>query len=80
MNNFEKYLKTHQKELEPDAVNPEVWLSIENELLRKRGKQKTVYLQIVSFAAAVGIGLLFCVNIFKRSSNIEEDFFGKYNL
>ena len=46
MNNFEKHLRDNRKQLEAKKVNPQIWLSIENEILRTKDKRKTIYLKI----------------------------------
>jgi len=81
MNDFEKYLRDNKKELEPKEVNPEIWLSIENEVLRSKNKRKTLYLKVLSVAAAIILGLLiFNTDIFNNSQNIESEILVKYDL
>lgn len=81
MNDFEKYLRENKEQLEPKEVNPEIWLSIENEVLRSKNKRKTLYLKVLSVAAAVVLGLLiFNTNIFNSSLNIESELLVKYDL
>jgi len=53
MSSFEKYLKENRNKLKVDEVNPEIWLSIENEMLKKGNRRKSFYLRIVSAAAAI---------------------------
>ena len=36
MNDFEKYLKENKSKLNVDNVNPEIWLNIENKMLKKK--------------------------------------------
>ncbi len=56
MNRFEEYLKEHKEQLESIEVDPRIWTSIENELLRKNNHKIKFYLQIaVSFLILIGI-------------------------
>jgi len=53
MNPFEKHLKSNKDQLNPAEVNPEIWLSIENEMLKKKNRRSRLYLRIASAAAAI---------------------------
>lgn len=63
MNNFEKYLQANKEKMQLDSVNPEVWLSIENKLLRQKNRKNIFYLKLMAAAAvalllvAVAVGL-----------------------
>lgn len=81
MNDFEKHIRNNQKQLEPDEVNPNIWLSIENEVLRAKAKRKTFYLRVISLAAVVVLGLVvFKMFFLDTRPNLEEDLLVKYNL
>lgn len=56
MNSFEKYLKENKAQLDLEQVSPEIWLSIENELLRKKNKRKIRQMWWISAAATLLIG------------------------
>ena len=58
MNDFEKHIRNNQRQLEPDEVNPKIWLAIENEVLRAKEKRKTFYLRVMSLAAVIVLGLM----------------------
>lgn len=81
MSNFEKYIRDNRKQLEPTEVNPKIWLSIENEILRTKEKRKTIYLKIVSAAAIIIFGLFISTfGLFRSDSNLEQDLLSKYDL
>ena len=81
MNNFEQYIDDNKKQLEPKEVNPHIWLSIENEILKEKERRKTFYLKIVSVAATILLGVfLFHPDLLNTSSNTEQDILAKYNL
>ena len=81
MNDFEKYIQKNKKQLEPETVNPEVWLTIENQILQAKNKRKTLYLKVVSVAAVFLLGLfLFKGNVFQGESNSEKELLAKYGL
>ncbi len=59
MNEFEKYLKENKKKMELDHLNPDVWLSIENDMLKKKNRRNRIYIRWVSAtAAALVLGLI----------------------
>ncbi|MFK7770573.1 MAG: hypothetical protein AB8F94_00485 [Saprospiraceae bacterium] len=81
MNNFEKHLRNNRKQLESKEVNPQIWLSIENEILRTKEKRKTIYLKIVSIAAVIILGLFIATfGLLGSSNNLEKDLLSKYDL
>jgi len=54
MKNFEEYLKANKQNLEiEEDLNPEIWLSIENRVLRRKNQRNRLYLKWVSVAAAI---------------------------
>ena len=54
MKNFEEYLKQNQHKLEiEEDLNPEIWLSIENQVLKRKNKRNRLFIKWVSAAAAV---------------------------
>ncbi len=81
MNDFEKYIQDNRKQLEPKEVNPTIWLSIENEILRKKERRKTIYLKVASIAAVIMFGLLISKFVFFAApTNLERDLLSKYGL
>ena len=81
MNDFEKYIQENIKQLEPQSINPQVWLTIENQVLQAKNKRKTLYLKIVSIAAVFLLGLfLFKGSIFQGATNSEKELLVKYGL
>lgn len=58
MNDFEKYIQQHKKQLEIDEVNPEIWWSMENELLRQKNRKNKLYIRWMAAAAAVLVGII----------------------
>ena len=81
MNDFEKYIQENKKQLEPETVNSQVWLSIENKVLKEKNKRKTLYLKVMSIAAVFLLGLfLFKGNLFQSESNVEKELLAKYGL
>ena len=62
-------------------MNPKIWLSIENEILRAKEKRKTFYLKVVSIAAVIVLGLFISkFVIFAAPTNLEKDLLSKYGL
>ena len=81
MNDFENFIRSNQKELEPNEVDPRIWLSIENQVLKEKEKRKTFYLKVMSIAAVVVIGMLvFKSVLFNTPPNLEQDLLAKYGL
>lgn len=81
MNEFEKYIQDNKKKLAPDHVDSKVWLSIENEMLRKKNKRSAFYLKVLGAAAAILIGGYFAfVNLNPAGQSIEAKLIEKYNL
>ena len=48
MNSFEEYLKENKEKLGTIEVDPVLWISIENELLRKKNSRSRFYLRIAA--------------------------------
>jgi len=81
MSGFEKHLRQNKHQLESREVDPKVWLSIENEILKSKQRKSSIYLKLVSVAAAVLLGIvLFGGNPFKGNSTTESDLLAKYGL
>ena len=54
MKNFEKYLKDNQQKLELEGdLNPEIWLSIENRILKRKNKRNQLFIKWITAAAAI---------------------------
>ncbi len=71
MKEFEKYLKDNQQKLELDGdLNPEIWLSIENRVLKRKNKRNRLFIKWISAAAAILLlGIIALSGIFQTSSN-----------
>lgn len=81
MNEFEKYIRDNKKKLEPDQVDSKVWLSIENEVLRKKNKRSSFYIKALALAAAVLLGGYFMfINLNGGNQSIEAKLIEKYQL
>ncbi len=81
MNPFEQHLKNNKDKLDLDKVSPEVWLSIENEVLKKKNRRVSLYLKIAA-AAAVLLFLTVAINTFTQSENqdVHRQLIELYNL
>ena len=55
MNAWEKYLRENKEELDQLELKPEIWLNIENQVLKEKAAKSRRLLQWVSLAACVGI-------------------------
>ena len=55
MNAWEKYLREHKSELDQVELAPEIWLNIENQVLKEKAAKSRRLLQWVSLAACLGI-------------------------
>ena len=55
MDRFEQYLKDNKKKLEPEKVDPKIWLAMENQILRKKNRRVRFYFKA---AAAATIAML----------------------
>jgi len=53
MNNFEKYLQANKEKMQLESVNPDIWLTMENKLLRKKNRKNIFYLKLMAAAAAI---------------------------
>lgn len=54
MKEFEDYIRNNKKKLLlKKEVDPKVWLSIENEILKKKNRKSRLFIRLVSAAAAV---------------------------
>lgn len=81
MKNFEQHIRNNRKQLEPQEVNPQIWLAIENQVLRAKERRKTIYLKVMSIAAVIFVGLLIFKSAFlDKPSNLEQELLAKYGL
>ncbi len=81
MNKFEKYIQENKQKLEPDQIDAKVWLSIENEILRKSKKSYSFFIKTLAAAAVILVGtLLMYGSLFKPKQDIEARLIERYNL
>ena len=70
MKGFEKYLKDNQKKLELDGdLNPEMWLSIENRVLKRKNKRNRLYIRWISAAAVLLLGVVVLSGLYHRNTD-----------
>jgi len=71
MKEFEKYLKDNQQKLELEGdLNPEIWLSIENRVLKRKNKRNRLFIKWITAAAAVLLlGIIALSGVFQTSSD-----------
>lgn len=82
MNSFEKYLRENKDHLDLEPVNPEVWLSIENQVLRNKHSRKVRQMWWLSAAATLLIGASLALNYFSRPAQSLDpvEFLASYGL
>ena len=81
MKNFEKYLKDNQQKLELEGdLNPEIWLSIENRVLKRKNKRNRLYIKWISAAAAVLLLAIIALNGLGFGKNTEAQILAKYGI
>jgi len=82
MNSFEKYLKENKAQLDLEPVSPEIWLSIENQVLRKKNKRKVRQMWWISAAATILIGASLALHYFSGQKNHLDpvEFLAAYGL
>lgn len=72
MNEFEKFLKANKDKLDDEQVKPELWLSIENQVLkRKNARLKFIYKSVASVAATIIVGLLAFTYLYKPKPDVQ---------
>ena len=81
MNDFEKYLLKHKHRLEPDEVDPSVWLEIENAVLREKNSnyKKNSLIGLLILLGLFALGMAFYSSQEKEPLN-EEVILAKLNL
>ena len=79
MNNFEKYLNENKEQLEPKEIDPKIWLSIENEMLKQKSSR---VIRFSKYMAAASILLLLGMFVFmnQHQKTSEEELLSKFNL
>lgn len=81
MNEFEKYIAANKEKLEPQEVNPKVWLSIENKMLKKQHARSRFYIKALAAAAVVLIGMYASyVYMNPKTESIEAQLIERYQL
>ena len=82
MNEFEKHLKNHKKELNMDSLNPEIWLNIENQMLKRKNRKTVILLRWVSVAAAIVLGIFFIPSLLEQNPTkvTSNDLITHFNL
>ncbi len=80
MDPFEKFLKNNKEVLDDDQINPEIWLSIENKMLKKRNKSmKIVMRRALSAAAILVLGFL-AYQFLWNAQETPEDLLASYGI
>ncbi len=70
MKGFEQYLKDNQQKLELEGdLNPEIWLSIENRVLKRKNKRNRLYIKLVSAAAVLLLGIIALSDIYQQAND-----------
>lgn len=74
MKKFEEYIKANQQKLElEDDLNPEIWLSIENRVLKRKNRRNRLYIKWISTAAAVLLlGIIAMSNLWQPNRTPNE--------
>ena len=79
MTDLEKYIINNKEGLEPNTVNPRIWLGIENELLKSKARRRTLYLKWASIAAVFLLACaLFGGGLWNKSGNIDQELIEVY--
>jgi len=76
MNDFEKYLKQNKEKMQLDSVNPQVWLSIENNLLKKKNRKNVFYIRIMAAAAAILLLAVVAFGLFSQQT--KQDYLANF--
>lgn len=69
MNSFEKYIQENKEKFEIDDPRPELWLAVENKVLRHQNHRSRVFIRWVSVAAAVLLIAVLSLNYLYQSKN-----------
>lgn len=81
MNSFEKHIQDHKEELEINEVNPEIWLFMENELLRQKNRKSRLYIRWMTAVAAVLVGIMALgAGYFWNTQSIDQQLLVQYGL
>jgi len=79
MSEFEKYLKEHQAKLEVDSVKPEIWVGIENQILKQSSSKTAKRLGLVSIAAIMMLAFIIYQN-FSSKNEVPTELLAQYGL
>lgn len=81
MKDFEKYLKGNQQKLELEGdLNPEIWLSIENRVLKRKNKRNRLYIKWVTAAAAILLLSIIALSGIYQSTNDPTRILAQYGI
>lgn len=81
MNDFEKYIQNNKQQLELEEVNPQIWLSMENELLRQKNRKNRLYIRWMAAAAAILVGIIAIGSLFfSKHQSIDNQILAQYGL
>ena len=81
MNDFEKYLKEHKNQFDPQKVDGKVWLGIENDLLKQNNKRIKYLFSALAIGAIILLGLYIFHNTdYPNASYNEEHILEQYDL
>jgi len=73
MNDFEKYILENKQQLETDTVDPKVWLSVENAMLRNKNTSYRKYATVAIIALLTLIGLGAAYYFMQPAEEINEE-------
>ncbi len=81
MNEFEKYIRDNKNQLEPDKMDPKVWMSIENKMLKSNNRRKLFYWRTIAATALLLLGSYFAYNtVWENENDIEANLIAQFDL
>ena len=81
MTKLEKYLRKEKHQFDLQDVNPNIWLNIENDILRQRQRKNQRTIRLLTIAAAVaGILILVPLLLPNKSQVTPEEILANYDL
>jgi|GEM_PF-3298159 len=80
MNDFEKYIQANKRKLEVEPPQANVWMEIENQVLKQKNKRMVRYMKWMSAAAVVLLGMLLWNVDAWKGSDTQADLLEIYGL